>query len=263
MKALHQSMIIVLLGCLIALPCIARADIYQEAAPEIQAAMAKGDDLFGRFHEDRGNLARAGAIYENVLEKNPEFVEGIWKLAEVQYLSGMLVKDQPEEQEFYEQCLKTANRALGLDPACVPALFYSGCSRVSLAEKAGPLHAMGLLKKGKAHLAAVMALGAGNRFAPLAAAVLSQVNARTPWPMRNLDEAERLAKQALEWDTNLTMARTQLAKVYFAKKDYARAAREARKCLEVKKPAYMPDAVVWDWPGARDVLFLAKEKDGG
>ncbi|MBI9073891.1 MAG: hypothetical protein JEZ02_00675 [Desulfatibacillum sp.] len=230
---------------------------------EIQQAMTKGDDLFARFHEDTDNLARAGTIYQNVLEKNPNFVEAVWKLSEVQYLLGMFKKDLPAEKEYYEKCLELANRALAIDPASVPALFYSGCSQVSLAKMVGPLKALGLLKKGKAELLDVMDQGTASRFAPLAASVLSQVNTETPWPMRDLNEAESLSLQAVEWDPDLTMARVQLARVYLAKKEYAQAAKEAENCLATDKPTYMSDAVVWDWPAAREILSKAKEMAGG
>ncbi|WP_028316224.1 hypothetical protein [Desulfatibacillum aliphaticivorans] len=251
--------------CLIAmaLPCLAPAGFEPSLALDIQANMTKGAELLTIFHEDENNLYKAGAIYEKVLEKKPDFVEAVWKLAEVQYLSGMMVKGQPAEMEHYTKSLETAGKALDLDQSCVQARFYSGCAQVSLAEKASSFKALGLLKRGKADLFFVMDQGPNNRWAPLAAAVLSQVNEQAPWPLKDLDEAHRFAVKALEWDPNLTMSQLQLARVYFAKEDYEGAAREAQACLEIKQPTYIADAVVWDWPDARKILASIKERKGG
>ena len=80
--------------------------------------------------------------------------------------------------------------------------------------------------------------------------------------MRDLGAAEKLARQAVAWDPDLTMAGTQLANVLFYQKKYDAARNEASRCLDIARPTYMSDAVLWDWPDSRRILKNIKEKTG-
>ncbi len=233
-----------------------------EEQPEIRKAFEGADELFATIHEDLGNLGKAQAIYEKYQNMKPFQLEATWRLAEIQYFYGMLAKNKSTEKKYYKRSQDLSNAALVLDPNCVPALFYSGCSNSSLADMAGPIKAMGLLKRGKLDLGKAIEAGSEDRFAPLAASVLSQVNTETPWPIRNIKEAEKLSLQAVAWDSNLTMASIQLATVYFYQKQYPQAAKEARRCLSISQPTYLSDAVLWDWPAAKQIIADVEERVG-
>jgi tetratricopeptide (TPR) repeat protein len=231
-------------------------------AAEVAALIEKADRYFEKIHEDMSGLDKAGCLYQQVIEKDPEHLEARWKLAEVLFISSMEAKDKSARKKLYEQSLDHAGQALASDPSCVPALFYCGCARVRLAELAGAISAISLLNKGEKDLATAMASAPADRFGILAACVLSQVKSDTPWPMRDLKEAERFVRQAVVWDPNLTMAGAQLAAVYWHQENHEAARAEARRCLDTVKPTYMSDAVLWDWPAAREILEKVREKTG-
>ncbi len=233
---------------------------------DISAMIEKADRYFANIHQDKSGLETSVQLYQQVLEQQPDHLEALWKLSEVLFISAMEAGDENAAKAFYEQSLAHAEKALVSDPLCVAALFYSGCAHVSLADMAGVISALSLLKKGKKELARAMEFAPADRFGIVAAVVLSQVNSDAPWPMRDLGEAEKLAKQAVAWDADLTMAGTQLAAVYFQQKKYDAARNEARRCLDIARPTYMSDAVLWDWPASRQILAkikgALKEKTG-
>ncbi|MEW6079397.1 MAG: hypothetical protein AB1724_16445 [Thermodesulfobacteriota bacterium] len=232
------------------------------ARDDASAQIQEADRYFEKIHEDMSGLDKAARLYEQVLEREPGHREARWKLAEVLFISTMEAKDTSALKKLYEQSLDHAGQALASDPSCVPALFYCGCARVRLAEMAGNISAISLLNRGEKELAAAMEKAPADRFGILAAVVLSQVKTDAPWPMRDLNKAERLARQAVAWDPNLTMAGAQLAAVYWNQENYAAALAEARRCLDIVRPTYMSDAVLWDWPDAREILRKAGEKTG-
>jgi tetratricopeptide (TPR) repeat protein len=249
------------LFCALAPP--GQAESLSDAEPaDIPSLIATADEYFANIHKDMTGLAKAVRLYEQILEKQPDLVDARWKLAEVLFISAMENDDKSTIKTFYEQSLAQAEKALAVEPSCVPALFYCGCAHVSLADMVGVLSAVSFLKTGKRELRRVMTFAPDNRFGILAACVLSQVNAESPWPMKDLDEAEKLARQAVGWDPGLTMAGTQLATVYWLQEEFDAARAEARRCLEIARPTYMSDAILWDWPAAREILAKVKEKTG-
>jgi tetratricopeptide (TPR) repeat protein len=254
--------LVILVACWCA-ALTARAESEAVPAPDETAALIQeADRYFEKIHEDISGLEKAARLYDQVLEKDPGHREARWKLAEVLFIAAMEAKDDLTRKKLYERSLDQAASALSADPFCVPALFYCGCARVSLAEMAGTMSAVSLLNTGEMELAAAMEKAPADRFGILAAVVLSQVKTDTPWPVRDLKEAERLARQAVDWDPNLTMAGAQLATVYWHQKNYEAALAEARRCLDIARPTYMSDAVLWDWPDAREILRKAGEKIG-
>ena len=225
-----------------------------QIAEEIPDLMEKAGLYFAHIHQDISGLEKATHLYEAVLDKQPDHQKAHWKLAEVLFVSAMETGEKNLQKKFYEQSMEHAEKVLQADPLCVPALFYSGCAHISLADMAGLVSAVSLLKKGRKALTRAMEYAPGDPFGILAACVLSQVNTDAPWPLKDLEEAEKLAQQAVAWDPALTMARVQLATVFQHQKRYEAALDEARRCLAVASPTYMSDAVLWDWPAARAII---------
>ena len=247
------------LCCAAALP--GQAENGVDAGPaDVSALIETADEYFANIHEDMTGLAKAVRLYEQVLEKQPDHPDARWKLAEVLFISAMEAGEKDDVRKFYEQSLEQAEKALAAQPSCVPALFYCGCAHVSLADMVGVFSAVSFLKTGKKELTRAMTFAPEDRFGILAACVLSQVNTESPWPMKDLVEAEKLARQAVAWDPDLTMAGTQLATVYWHREKYDAAGAEARRCLDIAQPTYMSDAVLWDWPAARGILKKVEDK---
>ena len=260
-----ENLSALIMVCWVCLFCVAarpgQAENGTDTRPaDVSALIETADEYFANIHEDMTGLAKAVRLYEQVLDIQPDHPDARWKLAEVLFISAMEAGEKDDVRKLYEQSLEQAEKALAAEPSCVPALFYCGCAHVSLADMVGVFSAVSFLKTGKKELTRAMAFAPKDRFGILAACVLSQVNTESPWPMKDLDEAEKLARQAVDWDPGLTMAGTQLATVYWhqGKDDAARA--EARRCLDIAQPTYMSDAVLWDWPAAREILEKLTDK---
>ena len=260
-KLLSNRLILFVPGILLILGVFSPPSLSGEAEKEpvqideeIPDLIEKADLYFAHIHQDISGLKKAAHLYETVLHKQPDHQEAHWKLSEILFVSAMETGEKSAQKEFYKQSIEHAEQVLQADPLCVPALFYSGYAHISLADTAGMIGAVSLLKKGKKELTRTMEYAPGNRFGILAACVLSQINTDVPWPLKDLKEAEKLARQAVAWDPVLTLARVQLATVFRHQKKYEAARVEARRCLAITSPTYISDAVLWDWPAARSIL---------
>ena len=107
-----------------------------QIAKEIPVLIEKANLYFADIHLDISGLEKAAYLYETVLDKQPDHQEAHWKLAEILFVSAMETGGKSAQKRLYEQSIEHAEQVLQANPLCVPALFYSGCAHISLADMA-------------------------------------------------------------------------------------------------------------------------------
>lgn len=210
--------------------------------------------FLGQMHKDVSNLDKAYAIYQKALALVPNNETTFWKIAEISFKKAQESKDETSAKKLYDQALENANKAVDINPNSVEALYWKGTCEAKQAELAGIFKAMGLVKKSKKNLKKCIALAPNNRFAVLARVILAVLYTEPPWPMRDLSEADKLTAKAVEMDPNLTLASVKRARVHIKNGDNALAKKELQRCLNIKKPTYVWDSELYDWPEAKKML---------
>jgi tetratricopeptide (TPR) repeat protein len=221
---------------------------------EVERLLDEGWAFFVQMHLGLENLDFAIDAYKKALEKDPYNEDAHWKIAEAVLKKGEASTDDQARQELFTQSLAWAQKAVEINPNSAPGYYWMGASRILLAQMAGLFRAAGLARQAQADLRRTIDLDPRHRFAVLAKVVLAAIKVQAPWPMRNLDEAEKLASEAVMEDPNLTLASVTLGDIFAAQGDYERAKQEYIRCLNIKTPAYPWDSILYDWPKARSAL---------
>jgi len=211
-------------------------------------------EYLGQMHKDVKNLDKAHALYQKALEIAPANATTYWKLAEISFKKAQETKDSGKAKKLFEQALAYAETSAQNNPKSVEALYWVGTCQAKLAEMAGIFKAMGLVKQSKKNLAKSIELEPANRFANLSRVILAVIYTESPWPLRDLTEAQKLFDEAVKFDPNLTLASVKRAKLLIKNKEKSSAIKELNRCLNIKKPTYLWDAELYDWPEAKKIL---------
>lgn len=226
-----------------------------DALPErLQEIFDQGWALESRMHEDIANLDRAIQLYEEAVSLAPDNAEAHFRLAEVIFKRSEETKDPDKRKEMVEKSISLAEKALVLKPDCVGGLYWAGTGYARLAEMSGIFSAAKQVKLAKNYLYRAMETDPNHRFAILAGVILSAIYAEAPWPLKDMDKALDLALVSVKKDPHLTIAALRLGKVYLAMGKKELATTQLKRCLEIKPPTYVWDAVLYDWPEARKML---------
>jgi len=212
----------------------------------------------GQMHKDVNNLDKAQKLYLKALEIAPAYATTYWKLSEVSFKKAQETKDSEAAKKLFQQALNYAQTAIQNNSKSVEALYWLGTCQAKLAEMAGIFKAMGLVKQAKKNLKQSIDLESNNRFAILSRVILAVIYAESPWPLRDLSEAQRLSDEAIKLDPNLTLASVKRAKILYKNIGKKQAIKELNRCLTINKPTYLWDAELYDWPEAKK--FLAEIK---
>ncbi len=222
--------------------------------PRVKAAFDKGWALMGQMHKDLRHLDEAADVYRSVLAFDPQNADAWWKLSEVVFKKGEAQKDKKRKKELIQEALGYAEKSLALAPRKAEPHYWVAVSCAMLADMAGPLSAMSLVNRCKKELNTVITLDPKNRFAILAKAVLAAIYLDSPWPLRDLEKAEELARKAVAEDPNLTWASVTLGRTLAKRGKKEEAEKELKRCLATSSPTYVWDSVLYDWPSARKAL---------
>jgi len=214
--------------------------------------------LLGQMHKDTSNLDKAYAFYQKALAIAPNYDKTYWKIAEISFKKAQEAKDDAASKKLYHEALENAKKSVALNPNSVEALYWIGTCEAKLAELAGIFKAMGLVKSAKKNLKKSIALDPDNRFSVLARVILAILYTEPPWPLRDLGEADKLTAKAVEMDPNLTLSSVKRARVLMKNGDNELAKKELQRCLNIKKPTYVWDSELYDWPEAKKLLSQLK-----
>ncbi len=212
-----------------------------------------------RMHKDSHALERALDLLEKAKKTAPDNEAVYWKLAEVVFKMADEEKNKDRRRELYEKTIDYSDRALAINPRSVGGHYWKGCACARLAQMSGPLSALGLVRKAKKELYAAIDIDGNHRYSVLARTVLAAIYTASPWPLRDLKKAEKLASRAVALDPRLTLASLQLAKVYLARGDMQAAKKELQRGLSIKNPTYVWDSVLYDWPEMKELLKQTEE----
>jgi len=221
---------------------------------DIRRIYDQGWQLLSQIHKDKTALDEAIELYEESLASSPRNANLHWMLAEMLFKKAETIHDQKTRQDLYEKALNEAKKALELNPDSLEAHFWVGSCSAVIAEMLGTFGGIKLINRAIDELELAFKMDPANRYSILAGAVLTTIYTEAPWPMRDLDKAERFGQEAVSRDNNLTLASIKLAKVYAKQEKYEKARKEAGRCLSLKHPTYTWDAELYDWPSAKRLL---------
>ncbi len=199
-------------------------------------------------------------LYEKALATSPRNADLHWMLAEITFKKAETIEDKKARRNMYERALEHANQALDLNPDSLEAQFWVCTSSAVVAEMVGTFGGMKLINRAVDNLVLAFEKDPARRYSILAGAILATIYTEAPWPMRDLDKAQRFGEEAVRRDNNLTLACIKLAKVYARQDDYEKARKEAVRCLSLKQPTYIWDAELYDWPSARRLLKKLEDR---
>lgn len=222
--------------------------------PKVKAAFEKGWALFGQMHKDMKNLDLAIKQYNDVLTMYPQNADALWKLSETVFKKAQYSKDEKKKKEFLNQSLEYAEKAMALAPKKPEPRYWIAVNCAMMAESMHNIKGLGLANRAKKELNTAMKLDPKNRFTVLSKAMLANISLDSPWPVRDLDKAEKLAKEAVAEDPNLTWASCLLGRSYAKQGKTELAKKELNRCIAISKPTYGWDSVLYDWPMAKSAL---------
>lgn len=235
--------------------CIVKAESYRGLSnQEILSIYEDCWELLSRIHQDTSNLDKAIELYNQVLAAAPEDKDIYWKLSEMTFKKAEATQNEKERIEIYKNALKYAKTAKKNHPDSIEACFWLGCSSARLAEIINGISALPMINVAKKELVIAIKIQPEHRFAILADAILAAIYAGMPWPLQDLEKAEHHAREATRKDPNLTLASVTLAKIFKQQNRFSESRKEAIRCLNLKAPTYLWDAVLYNWPDARQIL---------
>jgi len=252
---IKKMMAFVLIMVVYCLPLYAET-LSPEKQNQLNAYFQQAWKLLGQMHKDVSNLDKASAIYQKALALAPNHAKTYWKVAEISFKKAQELepRDKKAAKKLYDQALENAKKAVSLNPNSVGAIYWMGTCEAKLADLAGIFKAMSLVKSAKKNFKKCIELDPKNRFSILSRVILAVLYTETPWPMRDLGEADKLTAKAVEMDPNLTLASVKRARVHIKNKDKDLAKKELQRCLNIKKPTYVWDSVLYDWPEAKELM---------
>lgn len=258
---MNRSRFLILMGlifCTFLMTSLAESTEFSEKTSlnenESRKIYNQGWQLLSQIHKNKAGLDEARSLYKRALAVSPRSAYLHWMLAEMIFKKAETIEDQKERRRLYENALNEANQALELNPDSLEAHFWVGACSAVIAEMKGRLGGVKLINRAVDKLELAFNMDAANRYSILSGAVLATIYTEAPWPMRDLDKAERFGEETVRRDKNLTLASIKLANVYARQGKYEKARKEAARCLSLKQPTYIWDAELYDWPSAEQLL---------
>lgn len=227
---------------------------------EIRQIYNRGWQFLSRIHKNKSGLDDAIDLYKKALATSPNDADLNWMLAEILFKKAETIDDPKIRREFYEKALGKAEKALELNPDSLEAQFWVGTSSAVVSEMVGTFGGMKLINQAVDNLVLAFEKDPARRYSILAGAILATIYTEAPWPMRDLDKAQRFGEEAVSRDKNLTLASIKLARVYARQDENEKARKEAFRCLSLKQPTYIWDAKLYDWPSARSLLKKLEDR---
>jgi|Deesub1362B_J571_1020462.scaffolds.fasta_scaffold05137_7 tetratricopeptide (TPR) repeat protein len=199
-------------------------------AGEIEEWMARADSLWPKRADFR-YAREMTQLYEKVLEKDPQNVEALWKLARVYYWLG---KHSPEDQKttVFRKGVDYAKRAVELDDDCVDCHYWLGVCYGVYGEAKGVLKSLSLVDPIKEEMNRVIQLDPTYREGA-AYRMLGRVAFKLPWfAGGSKKESLKYLKKALEVGPNSFLTHVFLAETYLAMKKRDLAKKELEWVLD-------------------------------
>jgi tetratricopeptide (TPR) repeat protein len=208
-------------------------------AQEIKVLMDKGDTLWlGSTDPDRPS--KAIALYEKVLDRDPDNYEALWKIARSYFVMGDLLPETKEfknsHKELGEKGMSYASRALEVNPQGIEGHYYYGLSIAQYSIGISIIKALvkGLGPEYEKHIGkALMINKLYDTAGPLRA--MGRYWYMLPWPKRDIHKSITYLKEAEAAAPLSIRGHVYLAESYMkgGKKDLAR--EQLTKAVETEE----------------------------
>jgi tetratricopeptide (TPR) repeat protein len=185
--------------------------------------MARADALWP-LRGDLSKAQRAVELYKEVLAKDPQNVEALWKLARMHYWIGSHTQDKKAKLKVLQEGILYAKRAISLQEDCVDCHYWLGVNYGVYGEAKGVLKSLSLVEPIKEEMNRVIALDPDYR-GGAAYRILGRLYFKLPWfAGGSKKESVRYLRKALQLDPKSFLTRVFLAETYLSmkKRDLAR-----------------------------------------
>lgn len=225
--------------------------------PELVKDIFKTWELLGQSHQDIQVLDEALDLLKPYLETHSNDPILLWKWSEFIFYKAESLKNEEQRLSYYWEALDFARRSLEISPS-LEAHFWAGCNAARLAEMEKGFTAMKLVNEALERLKQVSEIDPKHYLSAPTDTILAAIYMEAPWPIKDLENAEKYLLAAKEKDPNLTMTCEKLAAFHLMNKDYKKAETEAKNCLAVKHPTFIWDSVLYNWPNVKKTLARAQ-----
>ena len=204
MKRLFVSLVTVLF---LAAPALAR---------ENPSLISQADELFaGR--EVLSNCEKSVALYEKVLEVDPQNYEAAWKIARSLKFLGDKYPTGDERIEILKKGEELAKKAVEINPQGVDGHFWLGVCLGRIGEERGVLNSLFMVGPIKDEMEAVLKTEPQHDGAHHVLGVLYRKAPGWPLSSGDINKAEEHALLAVKYGPNRTLNHLGLAEVYIAR----------------------------------------------
>ena len=195
---------------------------------DITSLLREGDVLWLQS-TDPGRAPKTIALYEKVLELDPDNYEALWKIARSYFIIGDALPETEEFKNRHKECgekgMFYAKRAVTVNPQGIEGHYYYGLSIAQYSIGISIVKALikGLGPEYEKHIGKAIAINKLFDYAgPLRA--MGRYWYRLPWPKRNIDKSIDYLKEAEAFAPLSTRGRVYLAEscIKGGKKDCAR-----------------------------------------
>ena len=217
---------------------------------EITVLMNEGDALWWKS-TDPDRARKTIALYEKVLELDPNNFEAFWKIARSYFVLGDSLPETKElkdrHKELGEKGMSYAKRALDVNPQAIEGHYYYG---LSLAQYSIGISIITALIKGlgpeyEKHIGKALEIDKLYDYAgPLRA--MGRYWYRLPWPKRDIKKSINYLEEAVAAAPRSIRGRVYLAESYLkgGKKDLA--GEQLKKAIDTEPDLKLEsDAIRW------------------
>lgn len=182
---------------------------------EITALLNEGDALWFQ-NTDPDRASKTIALYEKVLELDPDNYEALWKISRSYFIIGDGLPETEEFKEQHKECgekgMSYAKRAVAVNPEGIEGHYYYGLSIAQYSIGISIVKALikGLGPEYEKHIGRAIEINKLYDYAgPLRA--MGRYWYRLPWPKRNIDKSIDYLKEAEAFAPLSTRGRVYLA----------------------------------------------------
>lgn len=224
----------------------------------IEEDIKNADYYYEYRHKDPEYLSKSKEILKNILAKEPDNEEALWRMARTCYQYGDNAKTKKDKLSWYDKGKEYAQKLIKVNSSHPEGHFWYAVNLGRIGQTRGILKSLSLaptikrefektLKLDPKHIGAMDGLAVYYYELP---AIFGG----------NLNKSIKYLKKAISIDPNYSLLYIDLAKVYIKKKDYKSARKYLNKVFEIKNPTHPADYYLDDKPEAKRLLEKIKEK---
>ncbi|MBD3285377.1 tetratricopeptide repeat protein [candidate division WOR-3 bacterium] len=218
----------------------------------LDSRLTQSDNYYYNRHKDASYGMKALYLCNEVLEENPNDANALWRTARLYCLLGDDESAKEKKLFYYQKAEDNAEDAKAHGPGIPESHFWYGVALGRIGQTKGVLNSLNLA--GPVKKAFEKALTLNSKFTPA-------MDGLGVWYMEvpgiaggSLEKSEEYFKNGLAIESNYTLLRVDLAKLYIKQKKYSDARTQLNKVLSTTNPKHAADYVLEDKPDAQRLL---------